>query len=58
MLESGQEDAKKTIEEQRSLIEQLETDLVNVQSFLPVRTEGEVCFKVVVCCKIVQFNCI
>ncbi|XP_062504880.1 protein CASP-like [Corticium candelabrum] len=41
VLESGQEDAKKTIEEQRSLIEQLETDLVNVQSFLPVRTEGE-----------------
>jgi hypothetical protein len=42
VLEMEREEGKRTISEQHSLIEQLETDLVNVQRFLPARTEAEV----------------
>jgi homeobox protein cut-like len=41
VLEMEREEGKRTISEQHSLIEQLETDLVNVQRFLPARTEAE-----------------
>lgn len=44
VLEMTQGEASKAIDDQRSLIEQLETDLVNVQRVLPAGTEGEVSF--------------
>ena len=42
VLEMEREEGKRTLNEQHSLIEQLEIDLVNVQRLLPTRTEGEV----------------